>query len=217
MTPDIVYFGKLVGAVARSNSFFLAVNPNVPAQTFADFVKLAKAEPGKVGFGTYGLGSYPQLSFEMMNAQAGIDLLHVPYKGGVESQQAAIAGDVNAVAAINIVEFVKAGRLRALAIGGTKRSPHFPAVPTFAELGYGDQIFGPVVYGVAAPAGTPKEIVDRLAAEAKKVAEAPDSGEKLATIASEAYWASGEQIRTLVKQATTAYVPIVKRLGLATQ
>lgn len=203
------------GAVARSLSFILTVHPDVQAKTFEDFVKLAKAQPATVSYATYGLGSYPQLSFEMMNAQGGFELLHIPFKGGVESQQAVVAGNVNAVAGINVIELVKAGKLRPLAIGGNKRSTYLPAVPTFAELGYGDQIFGPVVYGVATPAGTPKEVLDRLATETRKVAEAPDAIEKLGSIVSEPFWANSEQVKTMVRQAMSSYAPIIKRLGLA--
>jgi tripartite-type tricarboxylate transporter receptor subunit TctC len=207
---------QYVGAVARSNSFFLAVNPKVPAQTFDEFLKLAKSASKKISYSTYGLGSYPQLSFEIFSSRAGLDMLHVPYKGGVESQQAAVAGTVDAVSAINIVELIKGGKLRALAVGGTKRSPHFPSVPTFNELGFGDQIFGPVVYGVAAPAGTPPQIVQLLSAEVRRIAEAPDMAEKLAPIVTEPYAASGEQITTMVKNAMEVYRPIIQRLGLDT-
>ncbi len=208
---------EYAGAVARSNSFLLVVHPKVPAQNFDEFVKLAKSAPKKVTFATYGLGSFPQLSYEMMSAQAQIEMLHVPYKGGVESQQAVVGGSVDSVAGINIVELVKGGKLRALAVGGTKRSPNFPAIPTLAELGYGDQIFGPVVYGVAAPAGTPKDIMEKLSIEARKVAEAPDSVDRLAAIVSEPYAASGEQITVMVKKAIESYLPHIKRLGLASQ
>ncbi|MGE0799471.1 MAG: Bug family tripartite tricarboxylate transporter substrate binding protein [Lautropia sp.] len=204
-----------IGAVARSRSFFVAVHPSVPAQTFEEFVKLAKGAPGKVTYATYGLGTFPHLSFEMLVARAGIDMVHVPYKGGVESQQAVVAGDVNAVAAINIVELIKAGRLRALALGGAKRSEVLPLVPTLAELGYGEEVFGPVVYGVAAPAAVPPAIIERLSREVRNAAEAADGPEKLNGIASEPYWASGEQMRTMVRQASASYAPIIQRLSLA--
>jgi tripartite-type tricarboxylate transporter receptor subunit TctC len=206
-----------IGAVARSYPFVVCVNPSVPAQNFDQFIKLAKDSPGNVSFATYGLGSYPHLSLEMMSDHAGVKFRHVPYKGGVESQMAVISGDVNAVAAVNVVEFVKGGKLRPLISGGDKRNPAFPDLPTFKELGYGDQMFGPVIYGVAAPAGLPKEIHDRLATEAKKIAEAPDATDVLAKITTEPYWASGEDLRTILGKAIETYRPIVDRLGLQTE
>jgi len=206
-----------IGAVARSYPFVVCVNPSVPAQTFNDFIKMAKDSPGNVSFSTYGLGSYPHLSLEMMSTHAGVEFRHVPYKGGVESQMAVISGDVNAVAAVNVTEFVKGGKLRPLISGGDKRNPLFPDLPTFKELGYGDQIFGPVIYGVAAPAGLPKEIHDRLAQEAEKIAKAPDATDMLAKITTEPYWATGDDVKNTLGQAIETYRPIVDRLGLQTQ
>jgi len=205
------------GVVARSKNFFLVVHPNVPAQNFAELVRLAKAQPGKVTFATYGLGSFPHLSYEIMNSRAGIDMTHVPFKGGVESQQSVVAGNVNSVAGIAIIELIKGGRLRALAVGGSKRSPLFPDVPSFAELGHGDQIFGPVMYGVAAPAGMPRAILDRVAAETRKVADAPEAVDRLATFVSEPYWMPGEQFRSFAAEVIKSYQPIIARLGLANQ
>lgn len=206
-----------IGAVARSRSFFLAVHPSVPAQTFEDYIKLAKSSPGKLTYSTYGQGSFPHLSFEMMSAKAAIEMLHVPYKGGLESQRAAVAGAVDAVSAINIVELIKGGKLRALAVGGAQRSEQLPSVRTFAELGHGDEIFGPVIYALAAPAGLPAQILGRLATEVRKAAEAPDAVQKMAGIASEPFWASGEQIQRTIGRAITTYAPLIEKLGLPKQ
>ena len=128
-----------------------------------------------------------------------------------------MAGNVNSVAGIAIIELIKGGRLRALAVGGSKRSPLFPEVPSFAELGYGDQIFGPVMYGVAVPAGLPKAVLERVAAETRKVAEAPEAVDRLTTFVSEPYWMPGEQFRGFAAEVIKSYQPIIARLGLANQ
>ena len=185
--------------------------------SFAEYVSLAKQAPKKVSFSTYGLGSVPQLSFEMMAAQAGIELLHVPYKGGAESYRAAVAGDVDSVAGTSFTDLLKAGRLRPIAIGASKRSPEFPQVPTFAELGYGDQIFGPVFYGMAAPAGTPREIVNRLTAELKALAQMPDIAQRLRTVGTEPFSTGPEELVNMVRTHSDRYAPLIRKLGLNTQ
>ncbi|MDO8277965.1 MAG: tripartite tricarboxylate transporter substrate binding protein [Burkholderiaceae bacterium] len=210
---DLTY----VGGFGRSSSFILAVNPAVPAQTFEEYIRLAKASPKPMTFSSYGLGSVPQLGFEMMAEKAGIQLLHVPYKGGAESYQAAVAGYVDAVAGTSFVELLRSGRLRPLAIGGNRRSPLFPNVPTMSELGYGTQIFGPVTYSLAVPAGTPKDIVNRLAVELKRITEQTDVAQKMATVASEPNWIPGDEYLDVLRQGVSLYEPVIRRLGLSTQ
>lgn len=210
---DLAY----VGAVARSYNFILAVNPKLPVQTFDDYIKLAKSSPKRVSFSTYGLGSLPQLGFEIMSAKVGAELLHVPYKGGAESYQAAIAGDVDSVAGTSFTELLKSGRLRPLAIGGGKRSAMFPNIPTFAELGFGDQLFLGVTFGVAAPAGTPRSIIDRLAAELKAITQSPDVAERLPTVAAEPFFAGPDEMLSLIRTGVSIYAPLIGKLGLAAQ
>jgi tripartite-type tricarboxylate transporter receptor subunit TctC len=210
---DLAY----VGTVARSNPFILAVNPKVPANTFAEFIALAKSAPRKVSYSTYGIGSVPQLGFEMMAAQAAVEMVHAPYKGGAASYQAAVAGDVNAVAGTSFTELLRSGKLRPLAIGGNKRSMEFPEIPTFAELGYGDQIFSPVYYGLAAPAGTPKEIIARVAEELRLFTQTPDMPKKLAAFATEPFYADPSEFRKIAERGANLYAPMIEKLGLSTQ
>ncbi len=204
-----------VSAIGRSFPFILAVNPNLPVQTFDDYVRLAKSAPKRVSFSTYGLGSLPQLSFEIMSAKIGAELLHVPFKGGAESYQAAVAGNVDSVAGTSFIELLKSGRLRPLAVGGAKRSSNFPSLPTFAELGFGDSLFLGVTFGIAAPAGTPREIVDRLALELKSITQMPDVTERMPAVGIEPFYAGTEEFTGLMRAGINTFAPLIKSLGLA--
>jgi tripartite-type tricarboxylate transporter receptor subunit TctC len=211
---DLVY----IGGFGRSNPFTIAVHPSVKATTFAELLKLAKSSPQPLKYGTYGIGSVPQLSFETLAAKAGIQLLHVPYKGGAQSYQAAVAGEVDLVAGTSFVELVKAGRLRPLAVGGKQRSANFPEVPTLDELGYGDQIFTGVLFGFAAPAGTPKEVVDRLSNELRKIMQqGGDLAQRMAPVASEPFFVPPDQFQEMIRKRIELHEPVIKRLGLNTQ
>lgn len=211
---DVAY----IGAMARSFPFILTVNPNVPVRNLDEFIKLAKSSSKKISYSTYGLGSLPQIGFEMLSAKSGLEMVHVPYKGGAESYQAAVAGDVDAVAGTSFIALVKSGKLRPLAVGGAKRSTNFPEVPTFAELGYGNQLFLGPIFGIVAPPGLPKEVVDRFSAELKNMAAAPDAAERLAAVASEPFYASPEEMTRLMREGVNNFAPLIKKLGLvATQ
>src|SRR3954467_1288720 len=116
----------------------LVANPSLPANTLADLIRLAKEKPGRINYASYGSGRQPHLSGEMLKYKAGIDLVHVPYKGISLAVPAVMAGEVQLTFAgiATSMPQLKAGRIKALAIGGPKRSPLLPQVPTFTELGY---------------------------------------------------------------------------------
>ena len=152
-----------IGIVANVPNM-LTVHPSVKATTFKEFVALAKAEPGKLSYASAGLGSSPHVGAEMLKHKAGIDLVHVPYRGAAPAATDLVAGTVP-VGMLNlsgVEQFVKAGRLRALAYGGSKRAASQPEVPTLVELGYAGFISGSW-YSLAAPARTPPAVLDRLA------------------------------------------------------
>lgn len=204
-----------VGAMARSWPFILSVNPGLPVRNLEEFIKLVKSGNKKVSYSSYGLGSLPQLGYESLAAKVGIEFVHAPYKGGAESYQAAVAGDVDSVAGTSFIALVKSGKLRPLAIGGNKRSSNFPEVPTFNELGYGDQIFLGPIFGIVAPPGLPAAINDRFSAELKNMANAPDTAERLATVASEPFFASSEEMTRLMREGVNNFQPLIRKLGLA--
>ena len=143
--------------------FVMVVNPSVPAKDLAAFLALAKAQPGTLSFGSAGVGSAPHLAGEQLKQEAGVQLLHVPYRGGGTVFTDLLGGQVQfAFATVpTLLEHIKAGRLRALAVTTPQRLPQLPDVPTFKESGLPGVDTTPL-FGVLAPAGTPGDIIERL-------------------------------------------------------
>jgi tripartite-type tricarboxylate transporter receptor subunit TctC len=166
----------------------LYANNTVTANSLKEMIQAAKAKPGELSYGSYGNGSSAHLLGEYLSKQAGIRLVHVPYKG-VSPEIADLAGgQINfGVADIGVpAPFVKSGKMRPLAVTGSKRSASLPDVPTFAEQGIaGMESFSPW-WGLFAPAGTPKPIVDRLSAEVAKIVKSPEFAARFAVFGADA-------------------------------
>ncbi len=152
----------------------LVVNPELPVHSAADLVKLAKEKPGQLDYASAGVGSFQHLGGELFKLTAGVNLVHVPYKGGGPAMQDVIGGHVKIMfsSLIQTTPFIKTGQLRALGTGGTKRSSVLPDVPTIAETvpGYDAENW----WGVVAPAGLPQPIVEKLHKEIQATLENPD-------------------------------------------
>ena len=163
-----------VALVARA-ALFMAVHPKVPASTLKEFLDYVKAQPGKVNYGSSGIGSTHHLTVEAMKTSLGLDMTHVPFKGTGQSVPALVGGQVEMLwsAYPSLAGFVKEGRLKLLATNAAQRSPLAPDLPAIAELVPGFD-FAPIV-GVLAPAGTPKAIVDKIGAEVVAVSQMPDT------------------------------------------
>ncbi len=157
----------------------LVANPSLAANNVAELIALAKSEPGKIAYGSLGAGSQMHLLSEMLAYKAGIKLLHVPYKGIPQMMTAALAGEVQLTWAsmFSTRGLVSAGRLKALGFSLTKRSPMMPSVPTFVELGMPEVEMG-VWYGLLAPAGTPRAIIDRIHADTARLLAEPEFRDK---------------------------------------
>jgi tripartite-type tricarboxylate transporter receptor subunit TctC len=157
----------------------LVANPALPANTLQELIALAKAKPGTINYASYGSGSQPHLSGEMLKYKAGIDLVHVPYKGISLAVPAVMAGEVQLTFAgiATSMPQLKSGRIKALAIGGPKRSPLLPQVPTFAELGY-PEVETHAWFGLFLPAGSPGEVVNRIYQDTRKIIEEPEFRQK---------------------------------------
>ena len=148
----------------------LVAHPALPANTLEELIKLARAKPGAINYASYGSGSQPHLAGEMLKNRAGIDLVHVPYKGISLAVPAVIAGEVQLTFAgiATSTAPLKAGRIKALAIGGEQRSALFPQVPTFAELGY-PEVQTHAWFGLFLPAGSPREAIERIYRDTRKI------------------------------------------------
>ncbi len=153
----------------------LTAPPSLKANTLAELVALARSQAGTINYGSPGIGSQGHLAMEMLKAKAGINLLHVPYKGGPQAVLAAVAGDVQLVIATipSAQTQIKAGRLKAIAIDGAQRSQRMPDVPTFTEQGYSD-VTAYVAIGLFVPAGTPREVVMRINRDAARIVSEPE-------------------------------------------
>jgi tripartite-type tricarboxylate transporter receptor subunit TctC len=157
----------------------LVAHPSLQANTLEELIKLARAKPGSINYASYGSGSQPHLAGEMLKNKAGIDLVHVPYKGISLAVPAVIAGEVQLTFAgiATSMPQLKSGRIKAIATGGAARSPLLPQVPTFAELGY-PEVETHAWFGLFVPAGSPGEAVTRIHQDTRKILEESDFRQK---------------------------------------
>src|SRR5882762_9481466 len=157
----------------------LVANPSLPANNLAELIALAKERPASINYASYGSGSQPHLSGEMLKYKAGIDLVHVPYKGISLAVPAVMAGEVQLTFSgiATSMALLKSGRIKPIAIGGPRRSPLLPEVPTFSELGYAD-VETHAWFGLFLPAGPPREAVTRLYQDARKILDEPEFRQK---------------------------------------
>jgi tripartite-type tricarboxylate transporter receptor subunit TctC len=171
-----------VSPIAVGDIVFV-VNPVVPARTVKEFVALARAKPGKLNFASSGAGGTLHLGAELLKQIAGIDIVHIPYKGAVPALTDVIGGHVDSmfVASPPAIPLIKAGKVRALGVASAKRSPALPEVPTFDEAGYrGFEV--DARYGIVAPAGTPAAVIAKLNEAIAKAAATNDIKERFAAI-----------------------------------
>lgn len=152
-----------------------AVNPSLPAKDLKEFVALAQQKPGSLSYGSPGPGTQGQLVAELFKREAGIDVLHVPYKGAAAAVTDLMGGQISSVSTTLSTASgqIKAGRARALALSSAERLPDYPDIPTFAEQGY-PNIIGTVWFSLSGPAGMPQAIVDQLNAEVRRALELSD-------------------------------------------
>jgi len=194
-----------VTLMVQSDNFVLA-HPAVPANSLRELVDLVKKEPKKWTYGSFGRGSQPQLLFEYINSKEGLDLLHVPYSGISPLLIAMISGEVSFTTGSAGVagEFLRAGKLKALAIAGKKRSPQFPDVPTTEEAGFG-YIQSSIWYAVFAPPGTPAEIVGKVGNDLRTILRRPDFVEhQIASKGLDVVASAPEELTEVVQRETAA-------------
>jgi len=195
--------------------YILVVHPALPVRSLKELIALAKARPGELNYSSGGAGTGPHLATEVLKANAGIDLVHVPYKGAGPALNDLVAGHVQLQLAnmIASLPLVQSGRLRAIAVSGSKRSRTLPEIPTIAESGISglDEVGG---HMIMVPGGTPREIVARLHQELIKVLEQPEVKARLASEGAEIFGTSPERSAAVVRAEIERMAKIIKRLGV---
>jgi tripartite-type tricarboxylate transporter receptor subunit TctC len=201
-------------ATVASNQFILAVNQTVPTKTLPEFVAFARQAKPPLAYASGGNGSQHQLAMEMLKQRAGLEMVHVPYRGGGPASVATIAGETSVLfAGASSAPQFKAGTLRPLAASGPKRSPRFPEIPTIAEFYPGYEVT--IWLALFAPAGTPEPVVAKLRTEVNKLLARPDFAEKLNVSGSlEPLITTPEQFAELIRRDYEKYGKIVKEIGV---
>ena len=218
LNPKITYHPlrdfTLITALAAVPTVLVAA-PSVPASTLNEFIALAKSRPGELSYGSAGNGSVHHLTMAVFASRAGLDMLHVPYKGGSALVAAALSGEVQAgwSGIPNVLPHIRAGKLRVYAISTAQRSSTLPELPTAAELGFAGFDIATVI-GLQAPAGTPREIVARLQAAVAKALRERDVAERMANLAMELRESGTEPYVRCVKEDLERYAAAVKTAGV---
>ncbi|MBL8310533.1 MAG: tripartite tricarboxylate transporter substrate binding protein [Burkholderiales bacterium] len=193
----------------------IAANTASPFASIAQLIAAAKQKANSVSYGSPGNGSTPHMAIEFFSRAAGIDLQHVPYRGGSQAITDVIGGQLPLVAvnALEVQPHVKAGKLRVLAVLSPNRSPIYPEAPTIAESGY-PGFEASVWYGFIAPANTPKAIVTRLHDEAQKALQSREVRDRLANAGGEVLPGSSEQFASLIRTERQRYAKLVREANI---
>jgi tripartite-type tricarboxylate transporter receptor subunit TctC len=213
ITPKLPYTpGKdLVPVAAGARlELFLVSRSELPFTNYAEFLKYAKANPGKLTYGTPGNGTSPHIAGEMLKSQAGLFTVHIPYRGSGAVLQDLLGGQIDYSFDPGIAfQHIRSGKLRLLAMGSAKRSPLYPNTPTLVELGLTGFDTG-TTHGFWAPGGTPQPIIDRVNAEINKALLLPAVVEAIRALGAEPTPMSPAQFDTVIKNDLQRYALIVK-------
>lgn len=198
-----------VAGIGRIDIFLVTRNDQ-PYANFQEFVKYAKSNPGKLSYSSAGNGTSPHIAGEMLKAMAGLHTVHIPYRGTTPALQDLLAGNVNySFDSGASVTHIKSGKLKLLATAGTKRSSQFPETPTMDELGLKGFDAG-TTHGLFAPAGTPKEVVDRVNAEVNKLLANPQVAQQIRAIGAEPALGSPAEFRASMVADSDRYAAVIK-------
>ena len=201
--------------MVASAPLMLVVHPSIPVKSVQEFIAYAKANPGKLNFGSGGPGTTPHLAGEMIKTMAGVQMTHIPYKGGAPALTDLVGGQIQFMLE-NIpgtLPFAKAGKLRALAVTDLKRSPLLPELPTLDESGLkGYQIVG--WNGLFVPAGTPQAVVNKLQSEVAKALTLADVKERLSVMGADGVGDTPQHFAAFIKAEIPKWAKVVKDAGL---
>jgi tripartite-type tricarboxylate transporter receptor subunit TctC len=198
-----------------SNTFGLVINPALPVKTVADLVALAKARPGELNYGSFGIGNQTHLGGELFSSQIGIRLLHVPYKGETPAVVDLLSGQIAMIFTPmqGVVPHIKAGKLKLLATLGSARARAFPDVPTMVESGYKTIVITGWT-GLLAPTGTPHDIIEKLQKEIAARLLVPETRESMASQGAEPVASTPEQFAAFIRAEMAKWSAVIKRAGL---
>ena len=202
-------------SLVSASAYIVTATPGVAAANIRELIALAKANPGKLTFGSSGTGAASHLSAELFKAMAGVDLLHVPYKGTGQALTDLLAGHVNLMFAPSqtVMPYVQAGKLKALAVTGSKRSETLPDLPTVAESGLpGYEALG--WFGLLAPAATPKATVTKLSAEANRVLAMSDVREKMLGLGADPAGNTPGEFARFIRDDQAKWSKLMKEAGI---
>jgi tripartite-type tricarboxylate transporter receptor subunit TctC len=193
----------------------LVVHPSLPVKTVKELVALAKKRPGELTYGSSGSGAFNHLTGALFSMRTGTQLTHVPYKGGGPAAVALLSGEITMILGepATIVGFVKAGRVRAIAVTGAKRAPAFPELPTIEEAGVAGYE-ATSWNGMLAPAGTPGDVIKRLNAEFNRIIGTPDMRKRMLDSGFEPVGGPPERLGELIRAEITKWAPVVKAAGV---
>jgi tripartite-type tricarboxylate transporter receptor subunit TctC len=202
-----------IGMVA-AGPVALMVHPALPVHSVAELIALAKAKPGQLNYATAGIGSFQHLASELFKLQTGVDMVHVPYKGGGPAMMDTIAGQaqVNMASLIQVGPHVKSGKLRLIATSGTRRSSLFPEVPTVAETvpGYDATNW----WGLIAPAGTPQQVVSKLNSELEALLRSDETKKRIESEGADIIRMTPAEFGRFIADETQKWAKVVKQAGI---
>jgi tripartite-type tricarboxylate transporter receptor subunit TctC len=202
-------------SILATGTNVLSVNPNVPVHSVQELIDLAKQKPGFLNYASAGIGSFQHLSGELFKLMAGVDIVHVPYKGGGPSLLAVIAGEDEVMfsSIVQTVPSIQSGQLRALATGGEQRSPILPDLPTIAEAGVPGYV-ATNWWGIIAPAGTPQPIVDKLHDTIAELLNSAETKKYLDNEGAAPVHMSSAEFGKFIESEIAKWGPVVKKAGM---
>ena len=193
----------------------IVVHPSVPAKSLNELVQVAKAHPGKLSYGSGGVGSGNHLASEMFKSMASINLIHVPYKGASIALTHILSGEIDVVTVTvpATIPFLNSGKLRGLAILARERAPTLPNLPTSKEAGFPELLLDSW-YGIMVPTGVRPDIIERLNSELKKIIHTPETGKQLARVGIDAVTSTPAEFQAFVKADAERWAKVIREAGI---
>jgi tripartite-type tricarboxylate transporter receptor subunit TctC len=211
---DLVKSFESVAMIGLADSA-LVVNPSLPVNSVKELIALAKKRPGELLYSSSGIGGFPHMNTELFKLMTGVNIVHVPFKGGGPAIADTVAGhtQMQIGSLPTVISHVRAGKLKAIAVGGPKRNPALPGVPTISESGVpGYQTY--IWYGIFAPRGTPADLISRMHAAINTTLDNPDAVQKIAAQGADVKKMTTAEFRKLMESETAKWQDVITRAGI---